>query len=1054
MFSENGNVYNWTEKLDVLNKNDKRYVHAVTVNVVEKLTREKLPSYRFNLLAKNYEGVLELNRLVGQSFKGRGEGVEDPHFYFEPRISINELIKTSENLYVIAEPIDNPIWKTKYANHIEEQKRWLDKLKQVNNLWLSVSSLNSGEQKFAYKAITEASDMLGVGMLYMDVVYSHTEDYERARHILNMSKSKKGFEYESDESQRYLKDYDTVLKNLTDLAGSEIAALLINNTNRVYNTIKPFQLDNSIKYPHISEDSIGDIKKYIKEGVIDRGLHLLSSDEWEVYKERVNNELDVMIRTDAVDYLLLERLIKSDVAKEGIYAGPGRGSVGGSLIAYLLHITDVDPIKHNLLFERFINEDRIDVQDIDSDYAPLERERVQQYLLEHDKFTCASIITFGTLATKAAFKTVGRALDYDPSDMNFATKEFFFNDGKHVVPSSVKEKYPDIIEYAEMVEGVIMSVGRHAAAVIVSDRDLYSEIGCVKFNDFEYDISFIDMDQVSRLKYVKLDVLGLRNLEHIHLATNLAKLPRMHTSSEYINYNDWNIANDIGENGADTLFQLDSDGTQLQAIKLFSKETLAKIHENYPNITIIELLSILTAVIRPGSASIMEYVVTGVTRDNGIPELNEILKDSYGWMIYQEQSIAYLKFVGYSGSEADTIRRAIGKKDKVVIDETVPEIRERSIANIKENHQLNEEQIVDIVDSFMQIFLDSAMYSFNKSHAVEYSYITYMTAWLRYYYPLEWITAGLITWSDRADKVNDMTALAKKKGILIESVKFRYSKGNYFFNKDTNTIYQGTAPIKGNNASTGDMLYETFKDEKFNSFTSLLLRLKEDKYFDLDNKTLSLESLYLSMCDEELKDIDKRLKQADDTVSVKQIKHVNINRTQMLSLIRLDYFSEFGGAKTLERIWEKFDKEYNPNNKTYSNKSKKFKSLLEFEKNIDDEENTTFDQCAYELLYLDRVDHRDEELDPKFAFVTRILNERKSYVQAEVHIVNRGKTITTKIGTKLYAKLKFKEGDIIQIDKAIAKPKKTKVDGVWGDHPTAKEFWIELGKTITRSKGN
>ena len=364
---------------------------------------------------------------------------------------------------------------------------------------------------------------------------------------------------------------------------------------KISDLVEEFTLDKHAKYPRIFGDSQSKIQHLVLEGYKDRALDLLDKSEQKEYQERIIHELNVMKKVDAIDYMLLEQHIKEEMRKEDRYPGAGRGSVAGSLVAYLLRITDVDPIKENLLFSRFINPDRISMQDVDSDWYEDDRERVQEFLLTHNKLHCASIVTYGTLGVKSAFKEVARGLGFPYDEINKASKEFIEDDGVTIITEIIKNAHQEVCQIAEEVGGVVTNVGRHAAGVIVSDRDLQSEIGTIEVKDFKYPVSMIDMSGVESLQYVKLDVLGLKNIGWIHRATELAGIERIAPDVDYADFNDWAVAESIAKDNS-AIFQFESDRTGKVVKEIFSETSLKRIKEFNPNITVVELLSVATAV--------------------------------------------------------------------------------------------------------------------------------------------------------------------------------------------------------------------------------------------------------------------------------------------------------------------------------------------------------------------------------------------------------------------------------------------------------------------------
>ncbi|MBS4462252.1 hypothetical protein JXA27_06730 [Aerococcaceae bacterium zg-B36] len=1056
-FCENRALYNWTEKHQLSKQHGVKYIHGVTVNVMDNLKDGNYIGL-LNLYAKNYDGVKELNSLVALSYQGRGDSsCEERHFYFTPRLTLDEVFETTDNVLIVFNGINSPIWNC-YINNLKNSlHKVLDHYTyNKNRTWIGISSKMDKESMEYNKYVKNLDGEYNY--ISIDDYYSHSAEYESVRVLLNKAQSDHYEDDGVDYSFKTLKEIIINFRNQELWTDNEIKQF-IDETVNFYNLIEDFNLSTNPKYPRLSQDPIKEIKQHVFNGFKEKGLDKsLDLEAQKLYRQRIVHELEVMQKVDAIDYMLLEYHVKKEMRNRNIFPGPGRGSVGGSLVAYLLQITSVDPIKNGLLFERFINESRVDMQDIDTDWTPAERNIVQEYLLTHKKLTCASIITFGTLGIKSAFKEFGRALGYAPDIMNFATKDILNIDGKDVIPDALRTKYSDICKYVDLTQDLIIHVGRHAAGIIVSDLDLESDIGVLKVKDFDYDVANLDMGEISRLQYLKLDVLGLLNLEWIKRATELAGLDRLHPDAAHINYNDWEVAKDLVELGTTSIFQLESSHAQRAVKDILSEKSLKSIRERSPHITVIDILAILLAVIRPGSASILEDVVSGRVRDNGVEPLNDILKDSYGYMIYQEQAIEYLKFVGFNAVEADNIRRAIGKKKKDVIDKTVPEIHDRSVKKIVSEYGKTEEEAEYLVKEFLQIFLDSAMYSFNKSHAVEYAYIAMETAWLRHYYPLEWITAGMEILSEskanKQDKVNLLNEYAKAKGIKFENAKFRYSKGGYFLDKETNTVYQGTSEIKGNNATTGDELYK-FRDNQYNNFSDFLVRLKDDTIVDINDKQLGVLDI-LKMSDEEItqldKDIKNLVKQGLEPITTKQYSWQN--KTKILSLIRLNYFSEFGNNWKLEKVYEKFLKLYSGNAKTFKTKVSKYRQLIEYENSLEDISNPIFKQCEYQIEYLGRCEVQDSTMNPKIFYVVSIENVGRTYTTAKVHSINKGKTIDVKIGAKKYSNVPFKQGDILEFTEVSVKPKKTKIDGVWCDHPTEKDNWVKEYKRIRQEKGD
>ena len=1050
VFSENGNIYDWVAKRELLHKSDMKYVHSNSFSITDKASTDSIANTYVNLIAKNLSGVREINKLTTLSYQGRevaDKKDNEIHYYYVPRLTFDEVMNTTDNVIVLFYGINNPIWIAERSNFAEQKSMWNEYIRNnKDKVWLGISSHSHGE----YKAMTqyfmnEYSDM---NMLFVNDIYAHDYEYEHLRHLLNKEQNPN---YETDN---IYKGWFTVneVKNSFKQQGivrANTVDMLLENTVKLYDTIEEFDLDmKNAKYPKLFDDNIQAIKDKVKEGYANRGLDKLSKEEQEPYQRQILEELNVMQKTGSIDYMLLEQYVKDNMAKEGRYPAPGRGSSGGSTVAWLLNITDINPLKHELLFERFMNKDRISLADIDSDWTNQDRERVQQFLLTHNKLDCAAVITYGTFGVKSAINAIGRGMGYDDKEISSITVALPNNADFEDVPRLAFEKYPDLMERAKMIKGVVTSVGRHASAILVSDLNLEEYIGTTMVKGFDYPVTTINMELVEKMKMVKLDVLGLSTLGWSHEAIKLADIPRIHSQSEHIDWNDWSIRDDILDNGTLTIFQLEEQEHAIQ--KIMSDESLARIRETSPDITVIDLISITTAVIRPGSASIMSDVLNGISRDYDIPEIDEILSDSFGHVIYQEQTINLIKYAGFSGSQADIIRRAIGHKDAEVINNWIPEFKETLVNKIMSDYPTKDkEEVIETVDGLAQIIIDSSAYSFNKSHAVAYSYISYETAWLRKYYPLEWLTAGFIIWRNSLDKVNTLTKLADKLNISINPVKFRYSRGDYFMDTENNDIYEGTGAIKGNNIKVGDQLY-TLRDRDYKSFTDLLVDIHDDFSLSVNGKEYDKFSV-LSMNEDEVKALDKDIKDArkenQDNV-VETSDKLSINKTQMLSLIRLDYFSEFGGGKKLEKIYDMFKKDYKPNNKTYKNKALKYQDVLAFEQSAEDEQYNIYETCDNQMQYLERVTIHDESIPPQFAFVVSVDKETKSYTMLTIHNINKGVTVTAKVPVKMYRNVPTKGGDIVQVIESETKGKVVRTADGWKTSDTEKELWLNSIKYI------
>lgn len=1059
--TNSGNVGGWVKRKEISEKYGMKYIHGIEMFVTESLEDKIKDNYQLILLAKNWEGVKEINILSSRSFNGRGLDDEDYHFHYVPRISREEVFNTSDNIIILTGGLNSPLWQNYIRNFDHEYTLWKNFIiSNSHRVFLEVQPHNINEQKLYNQHLLKISSDYGLKIVATNDVHSLNPDHEITRNLLKLAKSDFLKAEENEDLELWDKNTNEIVQSFRDqnVLTEEDIQEAVNNTNIIADSIEDFELDRSIRYPKLYNNPTEVFQEAIKVGIKRRNIDKKPKDEQKMYFERVNKEYKVYQKLQSTDFMLMQWHVSQWIRDHNMYAGPGRGSAAGSLISYLLDITDLDPIEHDLSFERFMNESRISLADIDSDMYSEDRWEVQKYLLTHDKLHCASIMTIGTYGTKGAIRDLGKALGYTPLDIALISKSLIEEDGQVIIPNQIYADHKELFDYAKKIDGVINNFGRHAAGVLVYSEPLEDIVGTMRVNKFDYPVTQLNMKEIDGLNLVKLDLLGLDNVGLMNLTEKLAELPHLTPQSrDIIDFNDKNVIQSIAEDNT-AIFQFEKKRSAKLLKDMFRDSTLKKIQENNPDVTYVELLSLLTAALRPSGESYLEDVINGNFTDNGHAELNAFLRKTQGNLVYQEQQTAFLvNFCGWSEAHGDLIRRGIGKKSYEIMNKEVPKIKPTFVKTMVEKYNDTKEHAEEVADRFVQIFMDSVNYGFNKSHAYAYSYISYISAWLRYYYPLEFCTAALQIWKDNQDKTNSLIKYAKSQNININPPTFRYSKGDYFFDKEKNAIYQGTSHIKGNNATTGDILY-SLRNKKFDFFIDLLLQIRDESTIlitvDEDKKKRSLIEIF-NLSEDEVKALDKDISKDKKLQAGKYEITQNsypINKTKFLSLIRLGFFDEFGSSKKLERIFTEFQKVYTPSNKTFKGKRDKYHSLLAFEKELPNSEYSIFEKCEFELFYTGQVSVINKDIPPKYAFVTGIETIGKTRTSAIVYSINKGIEISIKVGSKIYKSIPFKEGDLIEIEETKSKPKNTKVDGVWKKHPTEKELWVE-SLTVIR-KGN
>ena len=514
-----------------------------------------------------------------------------------------------------------------------------------------------------------------------------------------------------------------------------------------------------------------------------------------------------------------------------------------------------------------MNPSRVTNADIDTDYSGKARDTVKQFLLR-DKMNLpnirsAEIITFNTIAMKGAVRDVCRALYKDRSDVNYINvanticNEVVLQDNQWVVSDKMRKDYPEVFKYVDIVNGTIVSIGTHPSGVLISDLPIEQTVGLCSISTSDYPVSMINMKELDDLMYVKLDILGLDNIGVINETCKMLGIERL--TPDNTDMDDMDVWKSIRDNTT-LIFQWESNSAQQYMKKFMSDETLEIARSKIPNFSMLKWMSFGNGLLRPACASFRDSVANGEFYDNGFDALNEFLAPEAGRIAMQETIMQFLvKFCGYSAAESDNVRRAIAKKKGT--ETLLPEIEQRFIAFCSEHYDMTVKHCEEIIKPFLQIILDASAYGFSWNHSDAYSSIGYICGYLRYYYPLEFLTAALNIFGDNMDKTADITSYATRIGVEITLPKWGLSRDEYFYDKEKRIIAKGLTSIKYMSAALADELYNLSKTKKYTSFMELLK--------DLDTKT-------------------------------------TINSRQLDILIKLDFFSEFGNQRELLRMTDLF----------------------------------------------------------------------------------------------------------------------------------------------------
>lgn len=667
-FTEHGNIFEWYHKKQAIEKAGFKYIHAVEAYITETLDEKVRDNYHCLLFAANYEGFKELNRLVSSSYNRATVKCfgDNEQFYYTPRITFQELIDTSDNIIISTACMGGILCK---GNNFIKKKFLQFIIRNKHRCFLEVQHHNCESQKVYNRYLAKIANKYGLQLLACTDTHSLNDKHMRGRSILQKSKN---VYFDNEE------DWDLIYKNYDELVDSfkrqgalteEEYMSAIKNTNKLVDMVEEFTLDTNTKYPHIYENPVGTFKAKINKAYKE---HEYLKDRYsrDEYRAVINNELNVYEKTKSIDFMLLQTYMREWEKENGVECGYGRGSVSGSEIAYTLGITQMDSMKFGLNFFRFMNPDRVTNADIDTDYSSNDREKVKYFLL-HDhmnlpQIQSAEIITFNTIAMKGAIKDVCRALDISLSEAQTISDAVTLDDNKKwSIGDEWRQKYPEVFEYVDIIVGTIVSVGTHPSGVLVSDKELYEEIGLCSLSTSQYPVSMLNMKELDALMYVKLDILGLDNIGIINEACKMLGIERL--TPDNTNLEDEAVWKSIRDDTT-MIFQWESESAQAYLKKFMSEETIELAKKINKNFSYIKWLSFGNGLIRPGCASFRDEVANGHNIITGFKELDDFLGVTFGRVVMQEDIMQFLvKFCGYSDAESDNVRRCVDEDSLILM---------------------------------------------------------------------------------------------------------------------------------------------------------------------------------------------------------------------------------------------------------------------------------------------------------------------------------------------------------------------------------------------------
>ena len=743
--------------------------------------------YHLVLLAENNEGYENLTKIVSKGFV---EG-----YYYKPRVD-KELLRTyHKGIIALSACLAGEVPRYLTKGMYEEAKDRALEYQEIfgkGNYFLELQDHGIPDQQLVNQQLMKLSQETGIELVATnDVHYTYADDAKAHDILLCIQTGKKL----ADENRMRYEGGQYYVKSEEEMAALfPYARQALENTQKIADRCSveiEFGVTKLPKYD-VPEGytSWEYLQKLCYEGLDQR--YRTPSQE---LKDRLAYELDTIRHMGYVDYFLIVWDFIKYAKDHGIAVGPGRGSAAGSIVSYCLGITTIDPIHYQLLFERFLNPERVSMPDIDVDFCYERRQEVIDYVTrKYGKDCVAQIVTFGTLAARGVIRDVGRVMDlpyaYVDSIAKMIPQELGITIDKalQMNPELRKlyesdETVTHLIDMAKRLEGLPRHCSMHAAGVVICQKPVEEYVPLSRAADGTITTQFI-MTTLEELGLLKMDFLGLRTLTVIQNAVQLARKKQPDLQIDKIDYNDKAVLDYIGTGKTEGIFQLESGG-----MKNFMKELQPHSLED-----VIAGISLY----RPGPMDFIPQYIRGKNDRSSItydcPQLEPILAPTYGCIVYQEQVMQIVRdLAGYTLGRSDLLRRAMSKKKAAVMEKErktfVYGDEETGVPGCIKNG-IDEQTANKIYDEM----IDFAKYAFNKSHAAAYAVVSYQTAWLKYYYPVEYMAALMTSVIDNPTKVAEYIYVCRQMGIRILPPDI--NKGEADFSVDGGDIRYGLAAIK------------------------------------------------------------------------------------------------------------------------------------------------------------------------------------------------------------------------------------------------------------------
>ena len=744
--------------------------------------------YHLVLLAENNQGYDNLMKIVSRGFV---EG-----FYYKPRVDMEILRQYHEGIIALSACLAGEVSRLLLRGMYQEAKEAALRYRDIfgsDNYFLELQDHGLAEQKLVNQQLLRMSRELGIPLAVTnDVHYTYEEDVESHDILLCIQTGKK---LQDEDRMRY-EGGQYFVKSPEQMAELfPYAPEALENTHRIAQRCHVEIEFGVTKLPKFDVPAPYTSWEYLNK-LCYEGLEERYGDQAESLKSRLEYELLVIQKMGYVDYFLIVWDFIHYAREHDIMVGPGRGSAAGSLVAYTLGITQLDPIRYNLLFERFLNPERVSMPDIDVDFCFERRQEVIDYVVrKYGKDRVVQIVTFGTMAARGVIRDVGRVMDLPyalcdtiakmvPSELNITIDRALEVSQELRTMYETDEQVHRLIDMSKRLEGLPRHTSMHAAGVVISQRAVDEYVPLSRASDGTITTQYT-MTTLEELGLLKMDFLGLRTLTVIQNAVRLAeKSNGIRIDMQKIDYNDKAVLDSLSTGKTEGVFQLESGG-----MKSFIKELKPQSLED-----IIAGISLY----RPGPMDFIPQYIRGKNHPETItydcPQLKPILEPTYGCIVYQEQVMQIVRDLGgYTLGRSDLVRRAMSKKKASVM---AKERQNFVYGNEEEGvpgciaNGIDEKTANKIYDEMT----DFAKYAFNKSHAAAYAVVSYQTAYLKYYYPVEFMAALMTSVIDNPSKVAEYILTCRQMGIRILPPDINVGESG--FSVDGKNIRYGLSAIK------------------------------------------------------------------------------------------------------------------------------------------------------------------------------------------------------------------------------------------------------------------